>query len=186
VKEKTRISTVGKVTNRGYTLIELSVVVLLVGILLVITVPRVRDTLLNDDLKVTTRRFVGAARELRNESVRERTDSILHIDLNQSAFWSYTADTTAEKREELRKKAVRLPEGIRIADIRQVNAAKKTEGEAFIRFFKGGYITPTIIRLAKGDQTLTLVFHPFLQAVGVYESDVGDFPFSQEKRRAGS
>ena len=171
-------------TNRGYTLIELSVVVLLVGILLLITVPRIRDTLLNDDLKVATRRIVGVARELRNESVRERTDSILHIDLNQPGFWSYPADTTDEKREELRKKAVRFPEGIRITDIRQVNSAKKTEGEAVIRFFKGGYMTPTVVHLAKGDQTLTLVFHPFLQAVSVYESDV-DLPFTQEKRGAG-
>lgn len=172
-------------TNRGYTLIELSVVVLIVGILLSITVPRVRDTLFNDDLKVATRRLIGASRELRNESVRERTDSILHIDLNQPAFWSYPADTTAEKREELRRKAVRLPEGIRIADIRQVDGAKKTEGEALIRFFGEGYATPTVIRLAKGDRGLTLVFHPFLQAVGVHEGDVDDFPFSQEKRGAG-
>ncbi len=184
VKGKIRISTAGKVNNRGYTLIELSVVVLLVGILLLIAVPRVRDTLLNDDLKVATRRLVGAARELRNESVRERTDSILHIDLNQAALWSYTADTTAERRVELRKKAVRLPEGIRIVDIRQVNAAKKTEGEAVIRFFRGGYMTPTVIRLTKGDRTFSLVFHPFLQTVSVYESDV-DFPFAQEKRGAG-
>lgn len=184
VKETTRISITGKVTNRGYTLIELSVVVLLVGILLLIAVPRVRDTLLNDDLKVATRRLVGAASELRNESVRERTDWILHIDLNQPALWSTTADTTAEKRAELRKKAVRLPEGIRIVDVRQVNTAKKTEGEAVIRFFRGGYVTPTVIHLAKGDRTFSLVFHPFLQAVNVYESDV-DFPFTQEKHGAG-
>ena len=160
-------------------------VVLIVGLMLSITVPRIRDTLLNDDLKVTTRRVVGAVRELRNESVRERTDLILHVDLNQPAFWSYPADTTAEKREELRKGAIRLPEGIRIADVRQVDAAKKTEGEAVVRFYKGGYMTPTVMRLARGDRSLTLVFHPFLQTVGVYESDVEDFPFSQEKRRAG-
>lgn len=184
VKEKTRISIAGKVTNRGYTLIELSVVMLLVGILLMISAPRIRDTLLNDDLKVATRRFVGAARELRNESVRERTDSILHIDLNGPALWSYAADTTAERRAELRKKAVRLPEGIRIVDIRQANAVKKTEGEAVIRFFRKGYATPTVIRLAKGDRTFSLVFHPFIQAVSVYESDV-DFSFTQQKRGAG-
>lgn len=171
-------------TNRGYTLIELSVVVLLVGILLLIAVPRVRDTLLNDDLKVATRRLVGAARELRNESVRERTDTLLHIDLNQPALWSTTADTTAEKQAELRKRAVRLPEGIRIVDVRQANEAKKTEGEAVIRFFRGGYMTPTVIRLAKGDRTLSLVFHPFLQAVSVYETDV-DFSFTDQKRGAG-
>ena len=97
--------------NRGYTLIELSVVVLLIGMMLLIAVPRVRDTLLDDDLKAVTRRLINSARELRNESVREQTDYILHIDLNNPAFWSYPADTTAEKRAELRKGAFRFPEG---------------------------------------------------------------------------
>ena len=170
--------------NRGYTLIELSVVILLVGMMLLIAVPRVRDTLLNDDLKVVTRRFIGAARELQNESVREQTDIILHIDLNQPAIWSYAADTTAEKRAELRKGAFRLPEGIRIVDVRQADDTRKTEGEAVIRFFRRGYTTPTVIHLAKEDRVVTLVFNPFLRTVTVYEKDV-DFSFDQEERGAG-
>ncbi len=170
--------------NRGYTLIELSVVVLLVGMMLLIAVPRVRDTLLNDDLKAVTRHFIGAARELQNESVREQTDYILHIDLNQPAIWSYAADTTAEKRAELRKGAVRLPEGVRIVDIRQADGARKTEGEAVIRFFKRGYTMPTVIHLAKDNRVFTLVFNPFLRTVNVYEKDV-DFSFNPEERKAG-
>jgi prepilin-type N-terminal cleavage/methylation domain-containing protein len=173
------------VNNRGYTLIELSVVVLLVGMMLLIAVPRVRDTLLNDDLKVVTRRIIGAARELQNESVREQTDYILHMDLNQPAIWSYAADTTAEKRAELRKKAVRLPEGIRIADIRQADGIKKTEGEVAIRFFRRGYTEPTVIHLAKGDRVFTLVFNPFLRTLTVYEKEV-DFSFNQVEQDAGT
>jgi prepilin-type N-terminal cleavage/methylation domain-containing protein len=172
------------VNNRGYTLIELSIVVLLVGMMLLIAVPRVQDTLLNDDLKVVTRRFIGAARELQNESVREQTDIILHIDLNQPAFWSYAADTTAEKRAELRKGAFRLPEGIRIVDVRQADDIKKTEGEAFIRFFRRGFTSPTVIHLAKDDRVVTLVFNPFLRTVTVYEKDV-DFTFNREERGPG-
>ena len=170
--------------NRGYTLIELSVVVLLVGMMLLLAVPRVRDTLLNDDLKAVTRRFVGAARELQNESVRERMDTILHIDLNQQALWSYAADTTAEKRAELRKGAVRLPERVRIVDVRQADDVRKTEGEAVIRFFRRGYTAPTVIHLAKEDRVFTLVFTPFLRTVTVYEKNV-DFSFNQEERGAG-
>src|SRR4030043_1520898 len=110
---RTRISTAGKVTDRdrGYTLIELAVVVLLIGMMLYLAVPRVQDSLLDDDLKATTRRFIGAARELRSESVREQTDYILHIDIGHPAFWSYAADTTAEKRGVLRDAAFRFLQG---------------------------------------------------------------------------
>lgn len=169
--------------DRGYTLIELSVVVLLIGMMLYLAVPRVQDTLLNDDLKAATRRLIGAARELRSESVREQTDYILHIDIGHPAFWSYAADTTAEKRAELRKAAFRFPEGILITDVRQARD-KKTEGEAAIRFFRKGYVEPAVVHLAKDDRAFTLVFNPFLQAVTVYEKYV-DFSFNEEERAAG-
>ena len=167
--------------DRGYTLIELAVVVLLAGLMLMLAVPRVRDTLLNDDLKAAARLLLGSARELRNESVREQTDIILHIDLGQSAFWSYPADTTAEKQAELRKDAKRLPTGIRVMDFRHAGETKKAEGEAFIRFFRQGYVTPTVVRLAKDDRTFTLVFNPFLPTVTVYEKPV-DYTFNEEDR----
>ena len=171
-------------TDRGYTLIELSVVVLLIGMMLLIAVPRVRDTLLNDDLKATTRRLVGVSRELRNEAVREQVDFILTLDFNQPGFWSYSADTTAEKRSEIRKKAIRFPEGIRISGVRHPEEVRKTEGEASIRFFRKGYTEPTVIHLVKDDRTFTLVFNPFLPAVSVYEKYV-DFIFNEDDRAAG-
>jgi general secretion pathway protein H len=171
------------VTDRGYTLIELSVVVLLIGMMLSLAVPRVRDTLLNDDLKATTRQIVGAARELRNEAVREQVDYVLHLDLAQPGFWTYSADTTAEKRDEIRKGAVRFPEGIRIADVRRPEEVRKTEGEVLIRFFRKGYVEPTIIHLVKDDRAFTLVFNPFLQAVSVYEKYI-DFTFNEDDRAA--
>jgi len=172
------------VTDRGYTLIELSVVVLLIGMMLLIAVPRVRDILLNDDLKATTRQLVGAARELRNEAVREQLDYVLHLDLNQPGFWTYSADTTAEKRAEIRKGAIRFPEGIRIAGVRHPEEVRKTEGEALIRFFRKGYMEPTVVHLVKDDRAFTLVFNPFLQAVNVYEKYV-DFIFNEDDRAAG-
>ena len=178
------MSTVGKVTERGYTLIELSVVVLLIGLMLSLAVPRIRDSLLNDDLNATTRQIVGAAREMRNEAVREQVDYLLHLDLTQHGFWTYSADTTAEKRAELRKGAVRFPDGIRIADVRQPAEARKTEGEVVIRFFSKGYVAPTVVHLVKEDRAVTLVFNPFLQAVSVYEKYV-DFTFTEDDRAAG-
>jgi prepilin-type N-terminal cleavage/methylation domain-containing protein len=172
------------VTDRGYTLIELSVVVLLVGLMLLIAVPQVRDTLLNDDLKTATRQLVGAARELRNEAVREQVDYLLYLDLNQPGFWTCSADTTAEKQAEIRKRAVRFPEGIRIAGVRHPEEVRKTEGETSVRFFRKGYVEPTVVHLVKDERTFTLVFNPFLQAVGVHEKYV-DYTFNEEDRVAG-
>jgi prepilin-type N-terminal cleavage/methylation domain-containing protein len=172
------------VTNRGYTLIELSVVVLLIGMMLLIAVPRVRDTLLDDDLKAVTRRFISSARELRYQSVREQTDYILHIDLVNPAFWVYPADTTPEKQLELRKAAFRFPEGVRIADARQSDDIKKTEGEVIVHFYRRGYVEPTVVHLAKDDRVFTLVFNPFIQAMTVYEKYV-DFSFSGTDRVSG-
>lgn len=165
--------------NRGYTLIELSVVVLLIGMLLLLAVPRLRDEVLNDGLKAAARQLVGAAREMRLESVRDQTDQILHIDMALPSFWSYPADTTGEKRAELRRRAHRLPDGVRIVAVRQPHQAARTEGEIQIRFFRRGYVAPTVIRLGKDDRVFTLVLNPFLQAVTVYEKDI-DFAFNEE------
>jgi general secretion pathway protein H len=160
------------------------VVVLLIGMMLLLSVPRVRDVLLNDYLKVATRQIVGAAREMRSEAIREQVDYLLHLDLAEPGFWTYSADTTAEKRAELRKGAVRFPEGIRIADVRQPPVPRKTDGEVTIRFFRKGYVAPTVIRLVKEERTFTLVFNPFLDTVTVYEKAV-DFTFNEDDRIAG-
>ena len=130
--------------NRGYTLIELSVVVLLIGMMLLIAVPRVRDTLIDDDLKAVTRRLISSARELRNESVREQTDYILHIDLTNPAFWVYPADTTAEKRLALRKGAFLFPEGVRIADVRQADEGKGRRARRLSISSGGGTWSPRL------------------------------------------
>jgi len=172
------------VNNRGFTLIELSVVVLLIGMMLLIAVPRIRDTLLNDELRAAARRVIGTAGELRDESVRQQTDYILHIDLGNQAFWSYTADATAEKRAELRKGAFRFPEGIRITGIRRAYEGGTTEGEVVIRFSRKGYVEPAVIHLAKDERAVTLVLNPFTPAVTVYEKYV-DFSFNEQERAAG-
>lgn len=171
-------------TERGYTLIELSVVVLLVGMMLLIAVPRVRETLLDDDLKAAARQLIGAAQELRNESVREQTDFALRISLKEASFWHYRADTQAEKLLEIRQRASRLPAGIGITAVRPAGGLPRADGEAVIRFFRQGYVSPTVLWLAKEQRTLTLVFHPFLQTVTVYEEHV-DFFFNEEDRAAG-
>jgi hypothetical protein len=153
-------------------------------LMLLVSVPRIRDTLLNDELRAATRKFIGVSRELRNEAVREQVDYILRIDLSQPGFWFYSADTTAEEQAKIRQGAIRFPEKIRIAGVRHAGEGQKTEGEVSIRFFHKGYAQPTVIHLAEDNRTFTLVLNPFLHTVGVYEELV-DFVFNEDDRAAG-
>lgn len=177
------MSTVGKLNDQGYTLIELSVVVLLIGLMLLMAVPRVRDTLLTDNLKAATRQIVGASRNLRNDAIREQVDYILRIDMSRPGFWSHSADTTAEKLVTVQKAAIRFPKGIRITGVRHAGQSRKTDGVAFIRFFREGYTEPAIIHIEEDERIFTLVFNPFLPTVGVYEEFV-DFIFNEDDRAA--
>lgn len=169
--------------SRGYTLIELTVVVLIVGLMLTLAVPRVRDTLLNDDLKAATRQLIGAARELRNTAILDQTDLLLQIDLTEGTYWSVRADATAEQRAELRRAAAHLPPGVRWASVRRAGEARRAEGETTLRFFRQGYITPAVLQLSRDDRSLTLVFQPFLREVTPYEGAV-DYVFNEEDRDA--
>ncbi|MBN1380515.1 MAG: prepilin-type N-terminal cleavage/methylation domain-containing protein [Deltaproteobacteria bacterium] len=155
--------------NKGYTLIELAVVVFLIGLMLTFAVPRVRDVLLEDDLKTAARQLTGAVKELRSEAVREQVDYIIRFDLDSGEYWRYSVDMTAEKKDELKKRSVRLPNGVEIADMYRVGSTKLAEGEAQMVLFKKGYVQPTVIHFLKDNKYLTVFITPFLAEVKVYD-----------------
>jgi general secretion pathway protein H len=153
----------------GYTLIELAVVILLIGLMLFLAAPRIRQTLLDDSLKSCARHIIAVAKTLRNEAVREQVDYVLHLDLSNNAVWTYSADMTPEKRSERQKDAFKFPPDVKIADVYRIGREKQGDGDATIIFFKRGYVQPTVVHLAKGDRAFTLVFQPFLSAVELHD-----------------
>jgi len=157
------------VGSGGYTLIELSIVVFLIGLMLLIAVPKVRESLFTDQLSSAARRLVGATRELRSLAVRDQVDQILEVNLDQKSYWIYSVDMTPEKKDELKKRASRLPGDVKFADIYIAGKEKKTTGEASIRFFSRGYTEPAVIHLAEGERFTTLVLHPFINTVEIHE-----------------
>lgn len=169
VTEKIRIFPIRTLNNKGFTLIELTVVVFLATIMLLIAVPRVRDAVLTDDLQSTVNRLTNTARELRGEAVREQIDYILHVDISKNHLWATTADATPEAKDEIKKKAPRLPGDVKIADVYYFDHEKRSDEEAQIVFSKKGYIQPTVIHLTSGERFFTIIFHPFLQTIETHD-----------------
>ncbi|MCK4389006.1 MAG: hypothetical protein KAV83_02055 [Desulfobacterales bacterium] len=156
--------------GKGYTFIELTVVIFLIGLTLVWTVPKFRYAMLTDDLKGTVRRVVGTVRNLKNEAIREQTKYRLHFDLESNRFWIESADMTDEGRALAFEKAFQLPQGVTIMDVWSRARGKEVDGEATIHFTKKGYIEQSAIHLAAEDgREFTLVLSPFLGRVKVFE-----------------
>jgi Tfp pilus assembly protein FimT len=160
-------------SSKGYTFIELTVVIFLIGLTLVLTVPKFRYAMLTDDLKATVRRMVATVRTLRNEAIRKQEIYTLHFDLESNRFWMESGDMTDEGRELAYEKAFQLPQGVRILDVWSRARGKKTDGKAIVHFTKKGYIEQSAIHLAADDgREFSLVLSPFLGKVKVFEKYV--------------
>jgi len=154
--------------KKGYTSIELILVVILIGLIITLTIPRFRSAILTDDLKATARRIVGTINELRNEAIRKHTAYILHFDLESNRFWFNSSDMTEEEQAFARKNAATIPKGVRIIDVLFKNDRKMVSGEISIRFTRKGYVQQSIIHLGSKDgRVFSLVLNPFLRRVKV-------------------
>lgn len=169
MKTRTKTSITGKRTNKGFTLIELTVVVCLISIMLLLAVPRVRDTILTDGLKSTVNHLKNTARELRSDAARNQIDYILHLDLNSNLVWTYSIDMTPEAKSEMKQRSYHIPDGVKIEDIYRFGGNKISNGEATIQFYKNGTVQPTVLHLAHKDDRFTIIFEPFVSLVKTYD-----------------
>ncbi len=156
--------------------------IVLIGVILLMAIPRVQDTLTNDRMRSAVRNLSGTARELKASAVREQVDHYLHLDLEQRRFWNTRDDMTAENRTLRRNQARSLPSGVRIADVALADEGKKNQGEVIIRFFSQGYVQPAAIHLTDDERTMTLIFQPFLSTFEVQDKYVDVWQKSQIAR----
>jgi len=158
--------------SSGFTLVELLVVIVLMGVILALAVPTTRDVLTGDNLKKASRQLIGMEKKLRVEAVRDQMDYILCLDLPNSAYWVVTPDMTPEKQDEIKKRPQHLPSGVVIMDIVGENNKKRPKDEVRIKFGKKNICSPAIIHLAYEEDRMTMVINPFLGVTDVYDKYV--------------
>lgn len=159
--------------KRGYTLIELIVVLVLVGMMLTLAAPRLRHTLLTDHLKGTARKLVGIIHNLRNEAVRAQQTYTLHVGLNSNRFWTGNTSMTGEEQALAREQSAALPADVRIRDVWIKGEGKIAEGEAEIVFTPKGYTQMSAIHLRSEDgREITLELSPFIGKINVLDKYV--------------
>jgi len=157
----------------GFTLIELTMVILITGFFLSLTLPGLRDVALSDTLKNTVRIMTSRINEIRYQAIKDNQEYLLIFEFGTKEFWVDSTGLTDEERITAQKAAFTLPSDVRVSDISFKDEDKKTSGTIKIRFTKEGYIVPTAIHLSSEDgRQFTLVLRPFLGDLDVLENYV--------------
>ncbi len=158
--------------QKGYTLLELMVVISLIGILLYITVPRFHEALFSDDVKKTSRWLIFKVRSLKEDAYQQNTDMNLHIDIDSGKFWISDETMDDEKIQQAYEESMDLPEDLRVLDVEYPEGEKISVGEAIIRFYKKGYSDKAIIHIENEDQRFSYVIEPFLNQIKIHDEYV--------------
>lgn len=151
--------------EEGFTLLELLVVCGLIGLMIAVTRPALRDAYLGDPLKSTARKIVGLVKGVRESALRHQQPFFLHINRQQGRIW-YEREESAAENEADEKGEIRLPAGIRLAEISVAGKTSLPAEQLDVWVTRQGYMLETRIRLEDEDgRALVLGFFPFVDSV---------------------
>lgn len=162
-----------RVDARGFTLIEVTVVVFLIGILLLVAMPRLPEAPLADHSRKTSRWLVLKIKDLKQRAVREQKVYSLQVDIDGNRFWITREDMTEEQKMAAEEQAYRPGGTVRVVDVEFPQQELSGVGAAEIRFYPRGYSDRAMVHVDDGDQRFSFRIEPFLSRVKIYESYVG-------------
>jgi len=161
----------------GFTLMELLIVMMLISLFMVVSIPALRDTLIDDPLKSTGRRLIGYIDGIRELAIREQKGYVISIEIDGNKL-RYTSDADADVQDvEDTEKNVFTPTGdARLRSVWQKNSGSVGSGVVDVWVSGQGYLEKTVIHLVDDtDEALSLVIYPFLPQIeirdGVYEPE---------------
>jgi type II secretory pathway pseudopilin PulG len=158
----------------AFTLFELLVVCALISVLLALAVPTLKNTLLTDPLKTSSRQVVGLIKAVREKAVRDQQGYLITFDLaeNSIRFLKESAKGL-EDPEKAKTDVLRLAEPVRILDIWTKTEGKLDKDQPTLWISKQGYIDETLIHLGNDkDEVISMLFSPFLGNVRITDSYV--------------
>lgn len=157
--------------SRGFTLIEILVVMVLISLVTAFTLPSIRTSLFSDQLKATARRLVGFVTEVSQNAVSKQSEYRISFDLEENRVWATPEAAKSKQEEEVKEIKLQVPESVRIVDVVSANSDKNSQGTATLYLSKKGYIDKTAIHLRSDDgRDMTIVLSPFLGVTRIFDS----------------
>ena len=165
------ISTVGNLNNqRGFTLIELGIVVVLIGLFTVISVPLL-DSGGRDDVRAAARRLAGTVKYLFNEAALTGLEHRLIYNLDRDSYGAKVRESDGRLFDvESVGRNRRLRKGVHLSELALPGRGSFTSGEVTVRIDPSGWLEETLILLSgDGDYLLTVHVNPLTGAAEILE-----------------
>jgi len=160
-------------SEQGFTLIELIVVIALISILLFFSFPRFQGSVLRDDSEKSVRWVIYTVKMLRQDAVKHLTIHTLHVEMNTGTMWVTNETMNEETAEDARQQAYEFPDQMEILDVEFPDGEKVSFGQAEVRFYPKGYSDRVMIHFQeKNDRQRTLLIEPFLADIKIYDTYV--------------
>lgn len=172
MKVTTPTSTTGSLNcsrpaGAGFTLLELILVMALIGLFMVVSMPALRDALIDDPLSGSGRRLIGYLGGVRELAVRERQGCLLEVDLEGGVIRHRKEQELQEEFDGDTDRAdFRLPGEVRFTGFWQAGDGQSAQGVREIWVTRDGYLLRTVLQLEDSEgEALSLVLYPFLPQI---------------------
>jgi len=156
---------------RGFTLIELTMVIVIIGIMSAMVIPRLPD-LGAWRLKSAARRMAGTISYLYDHAATSQIVYRLTIDLDDRMYYVslLNTDNEFEKTSLTFARETTLPDQIKVASVRVGPSNQMTKNWAAIHFFPSGFVDFSVIHLVdENHNEVTLIVHPLTGEVKILD-----------------
>jgi prepilin-type N-terminal cleavage/methylation domain-containing protein len=159
---------------KGFTFIELIVVISLISIMLFLAIPRFQGNFLSDSTKDVSRWILLKIPYIKEKAAREQKRYILHVSFDSDKLWITHEAMSQDLLQSAEENGYKLPEEVKLLDVEYPDQEKISVGEADIHFNEKGYSDKAIIHLEKDDnEQFSFLIEPFLSKVRLYNSYTG-------------
>ncbi|MFH1091186.1 MAG: GspH/FimT family pseudopilin [Pseudomonadota bacterium] len=147
----------------GFTLAELAVVIVLVGLMLGMVMPRLGGFGDVERLRTAARRLAGQVLEAHSQAVTSAKPWFLCLDLDQKRTWLGTERPESEGEAGREGRYFVLPRGVVITDVKHPLSGTVKEGRVSFGFWPQGGGEPGTIHLKSvAGPEMTLFIRPYL------------------------
>jgi prepilin-type N-terminal cleavage/methylation domain-containing protein len=150
--------------SKGFTLIELAVVIAILGVMIALVAPRFAD-IGNANLKRSARHLTGMVRFLRDESQAKKTVYRLRFDVPAGHYWAEAVAVTSDNTVEFRRAtSVIGGEGSLSGQttFRDITAGSHPD-DPYILFTPDGWVEHALIHLRDSEERdFTLIVNPLM------------------------